>query len=861
MTVNETLEEAIRIWAMRQPKWLQYAIVSLYRSRTIESSSIAAFADIAVSQAAGEDVSSPDEPLSSSASASEPHDIAGILAITELDSINAINWSDGLSFEPRGLTVVYGENGSGKSGYARILKAITRSRHETPVLSNIFEQHREPAAKVRVAHGDELVDLNWPDDRPQFLNRVSFYDSDCGQQYVSTEATIAYRPPAIRLLNALADVAGNVRAELERRRDEIAAERIQLPPVVENTQCALFLSSLSAETTMEDLQEAIGDSAELQQKLKEVNRVLDLVSPEKRDQERQRTTRTLEALRLLVGRMRWAHDSLSSARLLSLLDARAAVVSAQNASHAARAAAFEDEAVDGIGSDSWKVLWAAARQFSDEYAYPEGVFPVTADVDGPALCVLCNQPLEPPAAERLKRFDEFVAAETERTVETLTTRREELIGNTQSHDLKSVDIELSLERLEEWDAEIAEGMRDELESLAKRQALVADPAGPHASSPDILPESQVLTRAEALAQQLDQVLQQSGSRDANQHLVELEQAKSEISSRIQLDEGRGVILQRVEQLRRLRTLQQAIRYTDTNAITRQATRMTREVVGESMRRRFREELEILGLDRITLADVGGQRGSLKLKPTLTQSAQEARLVSVLSEGERSALGLAGFLTEVMSDESLSAVIFDDPVTSLDHVRQERVARRVVELSLTRQVLVFTHDIGFVVDLKRAANVSEADVHERWVWKNSVYLGRVSKGGPWDGKVTPQRKDELNQRIAQIRRTVDTVDPETLAHELRSWYQDLRLAWERAIEDVVVGRVMARGKLEFRPLGLKAIAKFTEEDDRVFEAAFVRCGDRGSHDRSPVLGRTAATFEEMEEDLQTLDTWYERVRKY
>ena len=40
---------------------------------------------------------------------------------------------------------------------------------------------------------------------------------------------------------------------------------------------------------------------------------------------------------------------------------------------------------------------------------------------------------------------------------------------------------------------------------------------------------------------------------------------------------------------------------------------------------------------------------------------------VLSEGEQTALGLAGLLTEVEYDESKSAVALDDPVSSLKPV--------------------------------------------------------------------------------------------------------------------------------------------------------------------------------------------------
>ena len=56
------------------------------------------------------------------------------------------------------------------------------------------------------------------------------------------------------------------------------------------------------------------------------------------------------------------------------------------------------------------------------------------------------------------------------------------------------------------------------------------------------------------------------------------------------------------------------------------------------------------------------------------------------------VALAEFLTELQLDKSKAPVIFDDPVTSLDHKIVDEVARRLVGLSIERQVNVFTHSI-------------------------------------------------------------------------------------------------------------------------------------------------------------------------
>ena len=48
--------------------------------------------------------------------------------IRDVQHINILAPNQSLTFRGDGLTVVYGDNGSGKSGYARILKKVCRAR-------------------------------------------------------------------------------------------------------------------------------------------------------------------------------------------------------------------------------------------------------------------------------------------------------------------------------------------------------------------------------------------------------------------------------------------------------------------------------------------------------------------------------------------------------------------------------------------------------------------------------------------------------------------------------------------------------------------------------------------------------------
>jgi len=62
--------------------------------------------------------------------------------IQGIKNVNALPDNSELSFAHKGLTVIYGENGAGKSGYARILKKACFARHDKEIIHrNIFDPH------------------------------------------------------------------------------------------------------------------------------------------------------------------------------------------------------------------------------------------------------------------------------------------------------------------------------------------------------------------------------------------------------------------------------------------------------------------------------------------------------------------------------------------------------------------------------------------------------------------------------------------------------------------------------------------------------------------------------------------------
>jgi len=129
------------------------------------------------------------------------------------------------------------------------------------------------------------------------------------------------------------------------------------------------------------------------------------------------------------------------------------------------------------------------------------------------------------------------------------------------------------------------------------------------------------------------------------------------------------VRQEIKRLGELETLENAKKVTATTQISRKASDLTEEHVTALVRNEFIRETERLKLRKIDLKKTGGQKGKLKHRPSLLGAKVLKPVDEVLSEGEQTALGLAGFFTEAHFDGSKSALVLDDPVTSLDHIRR------------------------------------------------------------------------------------------------------------------------------------------------------------------------------------------------
>jgi ABC-type multidrug transport system ATPase subunit len=241
------------------------------------------------------------------------------------------------------------------------------------------------------------------------------------------------------------------------------------------------------------------------------------------------------------------------------------------------------------------------------------------------------------------------------------------------------------------------------------------------------------------------------------------------------------------------------------------------------------------------------------------------LPRVFSEGERTALGLAAFFTETHLDSSKSAIVLDDPVSSLDHVRRALVAAKLANLAQERQVVVFTHDVSFVADLKREARGVSVTVAERSVVRargGERKPGTCTKMHPWKAKDVAERIDELKRDLARIRKESEQWDDDTYGREVSDWAGRLSETWERVFSQEIVGPLVAEGGVEVRPNMVKILASFTQTDDDEFQASYSRVSQWATrHDKSVKVNYVAPEVNMLEKELSVVEIWFKRVKAY
>lgn len=784
-----------------------------------------------------------------------PQDIpVRIKAISDVKNVNAIQSQNPLTFIENGLTVIYGDNGSGKSGYVRILKNICRAKDKPQILPDAFStgQKEPPSAKIVYKNGDIEKSIDWQLSKmpPPELSCINIFDSECASIYVNKENEIAYAPLGLDIFDKLAKACDKINEDLSSEMRALIPKIEQLPPELEGTETGKWFKGIEPKITSEDIETHIAFTEENKSRLDLLKRVLTQDRPKKKAVELRSKKARYDQL---LTRITAISNVLSGAEAKKLQTAKTNLDTATETAKLASKEAFSEEQEPGAGKNAWYELWKAAKEFSESEVYPATPFPNT----GPgAKCVLCYQELKDEALVRLERFKIFIQDDAVSKKEDSEKKFKETLTEFTSLKISHETDNNLLTELGNDDKTLREETAEFLKSAQERkETLITACQDKKWESVKQLTKSPA-EKLQLLSQQLNEEADALDKSEDPEEFKIMQAKANELSAKRWVSSRKEQIIKEIDRQKTVQKYEKAIKQTNTTKITNKSSDLTEKYITDEVKKQFSETLDFLYDGKLKIAWEKKRGGKAVTYFTLNLTdciLPDAKASQIISEGEFKAVALAEFFTDISLLPGKPGIILDDPVTSFDHKIREKVAEKIVQLAKERQVIVFTHDIYLLVNLLDMAKRAGVNTYsEQQLLKEYWGSGVCIHDSPWEAASVNARIRKINdltqKAIPKYKRGTAEYQPFVLDLCSR-----MRQTVERALEDILISEIVQRYRKNVQITQVKSLLKIEEKDCTFIESLWAKYSTP-LHDHREGNPVTWPSPQDIQKDADQLKAW-------
>ncbi|WP_421910670.1 AAA family ATPase [Marinobacter sp.] len=785
-----------------------------------------------------------------------------LAGLRDLENVNQIPNGHTLTFSEEGMTVIYGGNGSGKSGYARVIKRACRARDQSePIHPNANDPkaaNKEPTGKFDLKLGGTPQEIKWSRDAtpPDRLSSISVFDSKCARSYITAEQDVAYLPYGLDIVESLASqVLPKLSEKLEAEINGIDVSKLPFNHLLGETEVGKVIQDLSAKSDAD----AITSLGTLQDD--DTKRIIELETALKEGNPLAKA----EEVRLSAMRLKSYAEKLSKPliwvsveaveKLKKLLEEKIAAEDAERT--AADALRSGEKLLPGTGDQSWKLLYEAAKRYSMEAAYPGEVFPTS--VEGNA-CPLCQETLPESGFNRLKRFDQYIQDDVAKTANIARKKVETARGKIEAADLHIIAEDALNDELKSLDDAIYQAIADFQASIESRRTSMLQ-----CLETDIWTDIPALvespkSRIRRLAAQQFRAYRRLVRAADKAKREKLENELNELSARQKLAICLKAVIDLLNRMKRKSALETCESDLKTRSISDKSKKFATVAVTDELRKALNAEFNALGIGHIR-ARLKERSSRGKMYHQLLLDLPTTRKIDeILSEGEQRAIALSAFFAELALANHSCGIVLDDPVSSLDHWRRRNVARRLVEESKKRQVIVFTHDTSFLGQLCDEIDAADVPNSKSFLEWQGGSPGFVNNGLPWDHQGYKARINALEQSQSKLAKAWPPYPGEKEIAEMRYEYDRLRATLERVIQDVVFNGVVKRYRDWIRVDSLEDVVGFNRAEYEAIEKLHKQsCDVVTAHDPSSAKAETVPTATDLGNDISALKAIVEAIK--
>ena len=843
-------------WLTQRPKWLQVAAKRLFESGSnLNDAAISDLAELCLQEANEE---FPNIDCSIPAGAFDTHDSEEIrlCSISEVAGVNKLAPRMPLNFGNSNVAVVYGNNGSGKSGYVRLLKHVCGARDcvRGQLHKNVFSSEDvAQKAKVSFLKSSTPTDYEWTgsgvcDD----LCSVDIFDTSFGRVFMGNEGEVSYEPPVLSFFSRLIDVCERVAAKLETDARELRSKMPSIPNDLLGSTGAVWVEKLDAKTTTDDIESHCSFSPEDRIELGDLSKRTSETSPA--DKAKQFRTKKGHADGL-INNVQTYLNQLSDENCRKIIVAKKKSILKKSATDAAAKDIFNGAKLEGVGSDVWKELWSAAQKYSEEVAYNGQKFP---NVQDDSVCVLCHQPLSEEARQRFTSFESYIKGETQKQA-TDAARESKQAIDALPDILGAEALKTKIDAAGIEDQKIITALNDTVTTLQDRKAKVLsidseDALGTINQSPEWIGEIRKISQIYE-----DKANKYEGDAEKDNR-AKLQAKLKNLQAKKWLAEQKTAIKEEVNRLQALDRLQEAKKKTHSKALSTKKGELAETLITDAFVRRFNDELKALRASRLKVKLIKSKVSKGKVLHTLKLDGAVHNLNEVLSEGENRIVSIAAFLADVTGKAYSAPFVFDDPISSLDQDYEEAVIQRLCAIASERQVIIFTHRLsllGMVQDYAKKVSIEPEIIcirEEPW-----------GTGEPGDTPLFAKKPDKalnqlINNRLSKAKKLLDENGKEDYETYAKALCSDFRILLERMIECELIADVVQRYRRAINTMGkIENLAKISEEDCKYFDDLMTKYS-RYEHFQPPEAPVQLPEPDELETDFNGLKNWQAEFKK-
>ncbi len=629
-------------------------------------------------------------------------------SLTHVSGVNALSENQTIKFSPD-VTVLYGLNGSGKSGYFRILNNISGGVYKE-IKSNIYKKSGEIKdlnVSIKYKIGNSPYSQIWMDSHAKIpdLFRVKVFDSSYLNGLLQTknpDETFVY-PLGLHLFGYIAKILDSYTVKLN---EQIDAEKRNLP-IIKTEELtepikSKFINHENFNTVeRENIKEKFTFSDIEGNTLNEMEKELPQLQQINFQDTINLLTKHNKEFSTFVDKVNNVTKNMSFLGG-ELKKALMAFESAKKRNDDARQRLDILTLLPKSDTPEWKSFIKAGHDYS-----------ALLGQETPEKCPYCRQELKTTEAINIvKTYAIFLNDSSEKDLNASSQKLAEIKNQIELFDVEivltdeiknvitePVELEKKILQLSEYKKSLKSS--NNIEDI---QSLSVD----FSTELNIIANKQQENENSIIKLNASKAEKDKKIKLLQEDILKLKEKKSISEQKMDIDKYFSIYDKQY-------AIETKKSETRTNQITTLANQAQKELLTDALKTNFENELKALGRTnlKVQLEVINGSKGKCNTQLKLTGNNS---VTDILSEGEQKSVGLAMFFAEIQNGNY--PIILDDPVTSLDHEIAGKLAVRL--LNFSNQVIVFCHNRLFLDGFE-----TSKDNH---VCKNFISCGHGSNKG-------------------------------------------------------------------------------------------------------------------------------------